>query len=196
VTAGIDPAAPGIESFKTQTGATISTDHQLSKAAILHLGECWPQCVGFPELLQGALRRLGAAASELRLAEEEARLAGLLFRAASGGHVGLHLSPPPLAASVSERPEASMLARKQALAGPVVTNQQHRTVLLEHEIVRHFLQLVDGTRTVDDLVTDLRHALRTAGNREADGNTGPDLVTRDSVEQNLALLVRMAVLVG
>jgi methyltransferase-like protein/ubiquinone/menaquinone biosynthesis C-methylase UbiE len=196
VTADVDPAAPGIASFSTQTGATISTDHQLSKAAILHLGDCWPQCVGFPELLQGALRRLGAAASELRLDEEEARLAGLLFRAASGGHVGLHLSPPPLTVTVSERPEASLLARKQALAGPVVTNQQHRTVLLEHEIVRHFLQLVDGTRTVDDLVTDLRHALNTAGTRETDGNAGPDPVTRESVEQNLALLMRMALLVG
>jgi len=196
VAEGIDPATHDVASFRTQTGATISTDHRLGKAAILHLGDCWPQCVGFPELLQGALRRLGAAASELRMAEEEAELADLLFRAASGGHVGIHLSPPRLTVTVSERPQASLLARKQVLAGPVVTNQQHRTVLLEDRIVRCFLQLVDGTRTVDDLVTDLRHALATAASRGNDGNAGPEPVTRASVEKNLALLVRMALLVA
>lgn len=194
VAEGTDPAADGVVSFRTQTGATLSTDHRLSKAAILHLGDCWPQSIGFQDLLEGALRRLGTAASEL--AKEEEELADLLFRAASGGHIGIHLSPPQLTVTVSERPQASLLARNQVLVGPVITNQQHRTVLLEDQIVRCFLPLVDGTRTVDDFVTDLRHALSAVGARGNDGDAGQGLVTRESVEKNLALLARMALLVA
>lgn len=195
VAQGVDPAADGIVSFKTQTGATLSTDHRLSKAAILHLGDCWPQCMGFSELLEGARQRLRAAGSERPVAEEEEEaLCDLLLRAARGGHIGIHLYPPQMTIAVSERPQASLLARTQVLTSPVVTNQQHRAVLLEGPIVRCFLPLVDGTRTVDDLLTDLTQALRSLESRGS--GVGPEAVTRESVETNLTMLARMGLLVG
>ena len=193
---GMDPAAEGVASFRAPTGATLSTDHRLSKAALLHLGECWPRPVGFADLLDGAIRRLGPAADSLNLADEGQALAGLLLRAANGGHIAIHLSPPQLTVDLSERPKASLLARRQVVTSPVVTNQQHRTVMLEGDVVRRFLRLVDGTRTVDDLVTDLRQAL-------ADAEPGPDgpetplePVSRESVEKNLRLLAQMGLLVA
>ena len=193
---GVDPAAEGIASFRAPTGATLSTDHRLSKAALLHLGECWPRQVGFAELLEGAVRRLGPVAASLNLAEEEQALTGLLLRAANGGHIAIHLYPPQLTVHVSERPQASLLARKQVMISPVVTNQHHRTVLLEGEIVRRFLPLVDGTRTVDNLVTDLRQALAEAEPGPDGPETPVEPVSRESVEKNLHLLAQMALLVA
>jgi hypothetical protein len=194
---GIDPAAEGVVSFKTQAGATLSTDHRLSKAALLHLGDCWPQDIGFSDLLEGARRRLGTDSSRRHGgAKEEELLTDLLLRAVLGGHVGLHLAPPQLTTTVSERPQTSRLARIQVLAGPVVTNQHHRTTLLEDRIVRSFLPLVDGTRTIDDLVTDLQQALAAPESPGDGGGAGHQAVTRESVEHNLAQLARLALLVA
>jgi SAM-dependent methyltransferase len=189
-----DPAAAGPLAFRTLAGATLETDHPLSKAVLLHLGACWPQSVGFPEVLQAALARLGA--DPHAMAEEQEALADLLLRAASGGHVLLQLSPPPLTIAVSERPEASRLARSQVRTGPIVTNQQHRPVVLEGPTVRCFLPLVDGTRTVDDLVTDLKQALQAAGVTGAGRDAASDALTRESIEKNLVLLGRLGLLVA
>jgi SAM-dependent methyltransferase len=191
----VDPAAEGTVSFTTLTGVTLSTDHRLSKAAILHLGDCWPQSVAFPDLLEAALRLIGAA-SQPRNSEEEGALADLLFRAVRGGHVAIHLHPPQLTVTVSERPQASRLARAQLLKGSMVTNQQHRPVVLEGPIVRAFLPLVDGSRTVDDLVTDLGRALRNAATAGNGGEAGMEAVSRESVEKNLMLLAQMGLLVA
>jgi hypothetical protein len=162
----------------------------LSKAAILHLGDCWPQSVAFPALLEAALRLIGAA-SQPRNSEEEGALADLLFRAVRGGHVAIHLHPPQLTVTVSERPQASRLARAQLLKGSMVTNQQHRPVVLEGPIVRAF-----GSRTVDELVTDLGRALRNAATAGNGGEAGMEAVSRESVEKNLMLLAQMGLLVA
>jgi hypothetical protein len=55
--------------------------------------------------------------------------------------------------------------------------------------VRRFLMLVDGTRTVDELVNDLNATL------EAQGN-GAHGVARAAVEQNLALLAKLGLLIA
>jgi hypothetical protein len=146
-------------------------------------------------LLEAALRLIGAA-SQPRNSEEEGALADLLFRAVRGGHVAIHLHPPQLTVTVSERPQASRLARAQLLKGSMVTNQQHRPVVLEGPIVRAFLPLVDGSRTVDELVTDLGRALRNAATAGNGGEAGMEAVSRESVEKNLMLLAQMGLLVA
>jgi hypothetical protein len=78
----------------------------------------------------------------------------------------------------------------------MVTNQQHRPVVLEGPIVRAFLPLVDGSRTVDELVTDLGRALRNAATAGNGGEAGMEAVSRESVEKNLMLLAQMGLLVA
>jgi hypothetical protein len=185
---GADPATSDVVAFKMQNGSTLSTNHPVTKAALLHLGDCWPQRIAFPDLLQAALHRLGPTAADLLAAEEERKLAENLFRAANGGFVGIHLCPPQLAVSIGERPEASLLARSQVRLGPMVVNQQHRSVLLDDHIVRSFLPLIDGTRTVSDLVGDLKQALG--------ASDGAELVTVETVGKQLRLLAGMALLVA
>jgi hypothetical protein len=116
-------------------------------------------------------------------------LASLLFRAFAVGQFELHLFPPHLTTTITERPQASPLARRQAETEFAVTNLRHRTVSMKDETVRRFLMLVDGTRTVDELVNDLNATL------EAQGN-GAHGVARAAVEQNLALLAKLGLLVA
>ena len=189
----IDPAAPGVVAFKTGRTSTISTDHCLSKAALLEIGAAWPGAVGFDQLVERGLARLGERADPVRanLAEEVDALATVLFRAFCYDHLSLHLYPPQLTIAVSERPQASLLARREAEAGRLVTNLRHGLVSLEDPVVRRFLGLVDGTRDVDQLVEDLGAAL----------NGGPDgseevSVTPETVRQNLEILGKLGLLVA
>ena len=118
--------------------------------------------------------------------EEVEALGSLLYRAFSAGQFELHRSPPSLTATIGARPRASFLARQQAENGVAVTNLRHRSVSLKDEAVRKFLILVDGTRTVQDLVFDLKATIP-----EGVGAT----VTHDGVEENLRLLAKLGLLV-
>jgi SAM-dependent methyltransferase len=188
----IDAAAGDIVTFKTENGSTLATDHRLSKAVILALGRVWPQTIGFADAVNTALAELGAAAEPIKanLDEEMDALTDLLFRAFSVGQFELHLFPPHLTTTIAERPQASPLARRQAESGLAVTNLRHRSVSMKDETVRRFLMLVDGTRTVDELVSDLNAAL------EAQGHSASGSVAREAVEQNLGLLAKLGLLVA
>jgi methyltransferase-like protein len=188
----IDPAAGDVVTFKTENGSTLATDHRLSKAVILALGKVWPQTIGFGDAVNAALAALGPAAEPIKanLEEETDALAGLLFRVFSAGQFELHLFPPHLTTTIAERPAASLLARHQAETGLAVTNLRHRIVSMKDETVRRFLMLVDGTRTVDELVSDLNAAL------EAPGDGARHHVPREVVQQNLELLAKFGLLVA
>ena len=60
--------------------------------------------------------------------------------------VALHVHPPALATTPSERPEASPLARYQARERDEVTTLAHTRVRLADAPTRRLLTLVDGTR--------------------------------------------------
>jgi methyltransferase-like protein len=188
----IDPAAADVVTFKSENGSTLATDHPLSKAVILALGKIWPQTIGFPAAVDAALTALGPAAEPIRanLDEEIDALAGLLFRVFSVGQFELHLFPPHLTTTIAERPEASALARHQAETGLAVTNLRHRSISMKDETERRFLILVDGTRTVDELVSDLNASL------EARRDGGHDHVPREAVLQNLGRLAKHSLLVA
>ena len=183
----VDPAAAGVVTFKTESGSTLSTDHRLSKAMIQILGARWPETMSFAGALDQALSDLGpAAAVRANLDDEVEALGSLLYRAFAAGQFELHRSPPSLTATIGARPKASFLARQQAENGLLVTNLRHRSVSLKDEAVRKFLMLVDGTRTVEGLVSDLKAAVTVEV-----GAT----VTREGVEENLRLLAKLGLLV-
>jgi SAM-dependent methyltransferase len=171
---------------------SLSTDHALSNSALAHLFEIWPRLIPFGELVDAALRRLGPAASAIseRLPEETDALARLLLRAFCAGAVLLRRAAPPVCAHVSERPEASLLARRQAMAGTRLTNRLHNTVDITDPAVRRFVQLLDGTRSIDDLVATLRADMV----KFEGGST--EAIDRAAVERNLERVVRLALLVA
>jgi methyltransferase-like protein/trans-aconitate methyltransferase len=195
----LDPQAPGRAEFKMRSGQRMSTDHALSKAALLHLGAIWPQAIGFDDLVNAALTRLGPAADAVRadLDEHVESLTEILMRSFCAGVVDVDAFPPRLATTISERPEASLLARKQAETGPLLTSLRHCTVVLDDPITQRLLTLLDGTRTIDQLVSDLAAAAPQIARKGNGGaNAEPPVISRENVERNLELLARLALLVA
>jgi SAM-dependent methyltransferase/methyltransferase-like protein len=184
----IDLQAPGNVNFKGDGGGGLSTDRCFIKAALLVLGESWPAALAFNDLVQMAVDRLGESVQEDRAAEDISALAQLLFRACRSGLVEMHLHPPRLTTVINERPLASRLARHQAETGELITNLRHAHIVLEDEVARRFLRLVDGTRTIAELVRDLRADTANQAGR------GMDEITPEIVDRNLRVLGRLGLL--
>jgi SAM-dependent methyltransferase/methyltransferase-like protein len=186
---GIDPAQRGPAEFKTADGHALTADRPLAKAALLELGESWPETIAFQALLERAGARVDRAPS----GEERVEAEALLMRGVLLGRIEAHAHPPPLTTQVAERPIASRYARQQVTTDTLVTNLRHCTVRLEDEIVRRFLALIDGTRTVEDLVRDLSISLRVQPPK-ALGDAQPPEITAGAVKHHLRHLAKLGLL--
>jgi trans-aconitate methyltransferase len=122
------PADAGRVEFRSPHGATLTTDHDGLKAALVRLGDAWP-------------RALPVTA----LSDDEAVWEALL-QAYAVNLVQLHLWAPALPAAPPERPLASAVARWQAAREPRITNLWHRTVEVPDDLGRRLIGLLDGTR--------------------------------------------------
>jgi SAM-dependent methyltransferase len=91
----------------------------------------------------------------------------LLAEASYAGTVDLYTLPPPLAATVSERPVASAIARRQAARQPNLTNLRHEPWRIDDPHALALLVLIDGTRTRDDLAAALAGRLPDADKSQA-----------------------------
>ncbi len=140
---GLDPAAPGEEDFHGPRGAVIATGEPLAKAALLELGEAWPDWLAFPELLERVGRRLGASRAG---PEAAAGLADFLLRCYRLGFAELHAHAAPFASRLSERPRACALARLAAHSFVAVPTLRHLVLSLDDPLARALLPLLDGSR--------------------------------------------------
>jgi methyltransferase-like protein/SAM-dependent methyltransferase len=131
---GSDPE--GATVFRGRGKQEISTRHPLLTAALGLLGETWPSTIPFAELCTAA-----GAGSE---ADAAALGAQLLRLYVSAGPVELHATAPAFVREVSSHPQASPLARHQAVEGDVVTNLRHERVQLR-DLERFTLRLLDGS---------------------------------------------------
>lgn len=150
----------------------------LTKAALVALAECQPQRLTFEETLRAALAKLGrdsATDSEVK------ELLDDLVTAWTAGGVLVKGTRPSYAPTVSERPTASALARVQLREGTVATSLLHTTIRFEDPPSRMLVQLLDGTRTVEQIAAEL-YPLFPAEHRP------PPAEFRAGLARNLAML--------
>jgi methyltransferase-like protein len=142
----------GQVTFEGPTGSTLTTDHPLVGRALERVGSSWPAALWVRELIPED-------------ASEADRLAicDAVLRCYAANLVQLHATLPPLTTTVSERPEASPLARHQARSGQLVTNLRHTSVRLQDDLGRRLVVLLDGTRDHAQLVRELRTFLVETG---------------------------------
>jgi SAM-dependent methyltransferase len=190
----IDPNADGQVKFKNARGVALASDHALTKAAVLELGARWPQSVPFDKLLTAAKARLGEAAGQSET--DIARLLAALFRAYSTEQLEMHLYPPRLTTTVGERPQASVIARRLAATGAVITNLRHARVKIEDPVSRRFLTMVDGSRDRAALLADLNAAVVAMAPQQDGDNPARPEVTAENVERNLESLATLGLLVA
>jgi methyltransferase-like protein len=136
------------EQFRVPNGATLTTGHPITKAAMMVLGEHWPQVVPFERLREESVARLDPD-STVRdpgaLARAHQVLAAEMLQCSTANLVELHCFIPRCVAELSECPSASRLARLQAESGMRVVNQRHETIVLD-DFSRHTVGCLDGTR--------------------------------------------------
>ena len=187
----------GSAAFTSPAGRLV-VDHPDAGETLRRIGAAWPGAVSFAEL--------AAHQSETGT---PGKLAEFLLRLGMGKFVLFRTRASASALEVSERPEASAVARWQAQAGPRVVNLYHEMVRLG-AASRHLLGLLDGTRDRRELVEGM-HAWITSGQAEEDARLTaadptmppeeanaplPTLANLEAdVDTNLRVLVKLGLLV-
>jgi len=199
---GPDLHAVEVAEFRISDGATMSTEHPVTKEAMLYLSQAWPRPVPFGELLARSRSRLGLVRADA--ARDGQMLAANLMTAYgySGKLVELHVYAPQMAVEVSERPVASPLARLQARENVQVTNLRHERVTID-AFERCLLPYLDGHHDLGDLVDVLEAGPVAEGALalgENHGAIGGQSEVRDVLAQEtrkrLRWLARAALLTG
>jgi methyltransferase-like protein len=186
----------------------LSTDHPLSKEAMLYLTERWPQAISFEALLSVAQARRSAripAASDDTKTDAQVLSANILQAYSySGTLMELRTWSPRMASEIAERPLASQVARLQAQSSDTVTNLRHDRVNLS-ELDRYLLQYLDGQHTQKDVVEALASGPLASGNltiaasaqpkKECDPERSKEILA-ESIDMSLKWLLKAALLVA
>jgi SAM-dependent methyltransferase len=190
VTAPADLVSPSaVVEFRVPDGPGLSTAHPLAKAALAHLGAIWPRAIGLDDLVRQAHGTPGLPGTGDRAGAARA-LAEMVVSAYSARVVQLFTVPSAFTLEVSERPEASAVARAQARRGDeLVSTLRHGVVQLEDHFARRLLCLLDGTRDRATLLEEMQ-ALA------ARHRPGAPPLTGQGLESTLTGFARLALLVG
>jgi methyltransferase-like protein/2-polyprenyl-3-methyl-5-hydroxy-6-metoxy-1,4-benzoquinol methylase len=186
--------------FQTPAGASVDTNHPLTKAALVVLREAWPQAVGPDELVRLACEKSGVTGyhhEQMKLI-----LAGALLSCYSARVVEFHTWQADFTPKVSDQPRASRLARHQASQGQgIVVNCRHETTPVD-AVGQQLLVLLDGTRGRAELLEELRQLVK-RGVLQVNQDGKPvtnqviiDYSLRQAMEAGLAKMAAAALLIG
>ena len=178
------------ETFQTPSGAKHQIHDALTKAALLAMGEQWPRCFPFEELWAMTRARVRQEIGDTPIPNDDEKSFGdRMLQGYAARVVELRVAAPRLSLTLSERPVASPLARLQLENGSkAVTNLRHESIELP-ELPRRMLMLLDGSRDVEALATDVVKLAQDGkiGVREQEG--GPVVTDPAKLEQLLRLAV-------
>lgn len=188
-----DIAGRSVVQFSIQSGATFSTDHPLSKAAMLCLEEAWPRPIKFDALYQEACLRLERERQENGIPQGEGSierkgtdrriLAANLLKAYdyNSSLVELHTFDSYLCSQPGERPIASPWAVLQLKDQDWVTNLRHERVSLD-PFDRFLLSQLDGRKDLKDLVEVFMKGPVAEGLLTLEGISTPDEASAQTQE--------------
>jgi SAM-dependent methyltransferase len=195
-----------VETFHVPDGATLSTDHPVTREAMRYLTEVWPRAVPFNTLLSTARARVNGAGGDSAspgVAGDAEVLGSNLLKAygSSENLVELHVYAPYFVLEISERPIASPVARFQARKGTRITNLRHERVTLDR-ISYFLLRYLDGDRdraalldALEGLAADGVIEVRQADEPVRDAERARPIL-EGMLEAKLRQLARVALLVG
>jgi methyltransferase-like protein/SAM-dependent methyltransferase len=191
-----------IEAFEGPKGARLQTDFPLAKAALVILKESWPRLLSWDELLAASVARVMQQAGESVTDDDLQNFAEIMLAAYGSGVIRLQSHRPDMQLTVTSHPVASRLARWQAQHSEVVTNLLHASVILENEMSRILLHLMDGTRDHAALVRDLTAAMESRlpltmpNETSIHDRAALQTMIADTLAENLQKCARLALLVG
>jgi methyltransferase-like protein/predicted O-methyltransferase YrrM len=199
-----DIGGVNVEQFRGGGGATLSTDHPVTKAAMMVLAREWPGSLSFDELLDQAYGYLNTdpETRRARRAQDALVLSANLLRSYTYSErlVELHSHQPSFVMKSSAAPVASPWARLQAEDAENVTNLRHERVDLD-ALSRFVLRLLDGEHDRESLIRALTKPLlegQLAMHRNGEAVAAADAAAclDDELEGTLVHLSRSALLVA
>lgn len=177
-------------------GATATLRGRTTMAVMLRLSQIRPAAASFSQLWQHVIATVpdceDSHATRIVLREELLQLAQVaMVRFATG--------PLPLTQFISEKPQASRLARWQAQRSDIVTSRLHQAIRLD-EATREMIGLCNGQNDLDAIVDGmLRFVSRDGVSLQHDGGpvTDPSVlrtIVAEKVPPNLKSLAEMGFL--
>jgi cyclopropane fatty-acyl-phospholipid synthase-like methyltransferase/methyltransferase-like protein len=139
---GGDPRLPTADEFRMPDGSGLRTPHPISKAAMAVLAKHWPAPIPFPDLAAMAAARIGLTGDVDDV--QSATLASDVLKSFCAGAAELRALGPAFVIEPGARPQASPVARLQAVRGAHVTNMRHEMVGID-DADRRLLSLLDGS---------------------------------------------------
>ncbi|MBN2007540.1 MAG: class I SAM-dependent methyltransferase [Anaerolineae bacterium] len=202
----IDIQSASVEKFRINN-ATFSTNHPITKAAMLYLTQIWPYVVPFDQLVSKAYTMLGRSVPDTNkeFLTEDMRVLGASLLKAYGyddGLVELHVHAPTFTLKVSDRPVANRISRMQAQRGEIITNMRHERVNLD-DISYHLLPYLDGQCDYNSLINTLQKLtlqgiipIQEDSGKDADANVERIEKWETLLKSRLQRLANVALLVG
>lgn len=166
------------EEFRGERGASLTTVHPVVKAAMIVLGNAWPEALSFDDLSGAA----GALAGE---AADREGVAAMLLALYGSGLVELQSTRRRSISRVSRFPTTTALARWQASRGEQITTPRHGVVEAAGDVERRLFALLDGTRDLSMLARELAPAVNQ-----------PESVVAREVATTLDKLARLGLLIA
>ena len=186
-----DIASDAPVQFPGPDDVKMSTSHPLTKAAFLVLANAWPEWLPWEELLSRARERLRRAGGREPAPGDEERLLGFLLRTYAARVSELHSTPPAFRHVPSERPRASAYARQEIADGRAVTNLKHQSIVLEDDLVRELLRILDGSRDRAAITASMEDFIRRSERPDAPGLLA---ALPDRIDENLRRVAGLALL--
>jgi len=156
----------GVVFTKRHGSASVTTNNPIVCLALERLEAEWPRAMPFSKLSVEVAAQVPWEQRE----EVPTELAQGLLKLAANKLVDLRTYQAPLAESVGERPMATSLARLQAEETTLITTLLHTEIEISDARTRRLIQLIDGTRDLQALVSAMM----------------PDLgMSRDDTEKNV-----------
>lgn len=146
------------EKFIGLKGVGIEIDHPLTKAALTILGEIWGRAIAFDELLKKADEMIGRQDLTAENWNEQFGIASAILLQICRGTplIELHLFQPEAFTEVSEKPKLNALAKWQLPQANNVLTLLNLDVKIDDEISHRLLEICDGTRNREELITEMR----------------------------------------
>ncbi len=149
-------ASSKVERFVGAKGVGIQIDDPLTKAALVELGNRWGRAIGFDDLVSAAHDELVRRGLENDDRDSQALEAIMFQLCRETSLIELHLFQPDASTEIGERPRVNSLARWQLPQANNVLTNLNLDVKIEDPVSRRLLELLDGTRDLDDVEAAMR----------------------------------------
>ena len=147
------------ETFIGNGGNSIEIDQPLAKAALFYLGQIWARSAGFFETIDAAREILVSRGYKTDNWQTEFETASAIFLqiCCQTDLIKLHLRQSKAAAEISAKPKINDFARWQLRDSVDFLTLYNVGITIEDEFTRRLLRLLDGTRSVPEILSEMRN---------------------------------------